>query len=148
VEGQPLQRAWIRIFRLPQKLREFSVLWALGSMLGTTQSVDMISSLRIDYGRVEVAVLNMDLLPNSINTVVIRDRLFSLPTQVEQLDVEEHHDNQMEVDDGNGVAGQGEEKKDDDFRDGKIGQFKEKVRKESGQLNRLVHQVANTLRRQ
>jgi hypothetical protein len=40
-EGQPLQRVWIRIFRLPHQLREFSVLWALGSMLGATQAVDM-----------------------------------------------------------------------------------------------------------
>jgi hypothetical protein len=80
-EGMALQRVWIRIFRL--KLREFSVLWALGSMLGATQSVDMISSLKRDYGRVEVAVLNVDLLPNSIDTIVIGDRLFSLPIQVE-----------------------------------------------------------------
>jgi hypothetical protein len=33
-EGLPLPRVWIRIYRLPKKLREFSVLWALGSMLG------------------------------------------------------------------------------------------------------------------
>jgi hypothetical protein len=65
-EGLPLQRVWIRIYRLPQKLREFFVLWALGSMLGATQAVDMISSLRTDYGHVEVAVLNVDLLPGSI----------------------------------------------------------------------------------
>jgi hypothetical protein len=52
-------------------------------MLGATQSVDMISSLRRNYGHVEVAVLNVDLLLNSIDTVVIGDRLFSLPIQVE-----------------------------------------------------------------
>jgi hypothetical protein len=58
-EGFPLPRVWIRIFRLPSKLREFSLLWALGSMLGATQSVDMVTSLRKNYGRVEVAVLNV-----------------------------------------------------------------------------------------
>jgi hypothetical protein len=49
-EGLPLPRVWIRIFRLPKKLHEFSILWALGSMLGATQLVDMISSLKKDYG--------------------------------------------------------------------------------------------------
>jgi hypothetical protein len=50
------------------------VLWALGSMLGATQSIDMITSSRKSYGRVEVAVLNVDLLPNMINTMVIGDK--------------------------------------------------------------------------
>jgi hypothetical protein len=104
-EGMPLQRVWIRIFRLPKKLREFSVLWALGSMLGVTQSVDMISSLRRNYSCVEVVVLNVDLLPNSIDTVVIGDRLFSLPIQVEGPEGHEVHNNQMEIDEGNSGAG-------------------------------------------
>jgi hypothetical protein len=95
-----LPRVWIRIYRLPKKLREFSVLWALGSMLGVTQSVDMITSSKKEYGRVEVAVLNTDLLPNSIDTVFIGDRLFSLPIQAEGLEANEEHNNQMEVDDG------------------------------------------------
>jgi hypothetical protein len=43
-EGFPLQRVWIRTFRLPEKLRESSILWALGSMLGSTQTVDMVTS--------------------------------------------------------------------------------------------------------
>jgi hypothetical protein len=82
-EGIPLPRVWIHIFRVPTKLYDFSVLWALGSMLEATQSVDMVTSLRKNYGRVEVVVLNVHLLPDIIDTVVIGDRLFSLPIQVE-----------------------------------------------------------------
>jgi hypothetical protein len=52
-------------------------------VLGATQSVDMVTSLRKNYGRVDVAVLNVDLLPNLIDTVVIGDRLYSLSIQVE-----------------------------------------------------------------
>jgi hypothetical protein len=74
-EGHPLQRVWIRIFRLPQKLGEFLVLWSLGYMLGPTQAVAMISSLRKEYSHAEVVVLNMDLLPTCIDIVVIGDRL-------------------------------------------------------------------------
>jgi hypothetical protein len=92
----------------PKKLCEFSVLWALGSMLGATQSVDMVTSLRKNYGRVEVVVLNVDLIPNMINTVVIGDRLFSLPIQVEGREENEEEAAQMELDNvsndkGNGV---------------------------------------------
>jgi hypothetical protein len=106
-EGLPLQRVWIRIYRLPQKLHEFSVLWALESMLGATQSVDMISSLRTDYGRVEVAVLNLDILPDKIDTVVIGDRLYSLPIKVEGRDEDAAVVAQMETEDGSSGAGQG-----------------------------------------
>jgi hypothetical protein len=97
-EGYLLQRVWIRIFRLPEKLREFSVLWALGSMLGATQNVDMVTSLKQNYGRVEVVVLNVDLIPNMIDTVVIGDRLFSLPIQVEGRVANEDHEVQMDLD--------------------------------------------------
>jgi hypothetical protein len=100
-EGLPLPMVWIRIFRLPKKRREFSVHWALGSMLGATQSVYMISSLKKDYGRVEVVVLNVERLPTSIDMVVIGDRLFSFPIQVEGLQENGVHDAQMDVDDGN-----------------------------------------------
>jgi hypothetical protein len=78
-----------------------SLLWALGSMLGATKSVDMMCSLRNDFARVEVAVLNIDLLPNNTDTIVIGDRLFSLPIQVEGREDEAAYDCQMEVDDGN-----------------------------------------------
>jgi hypothetical protein len=112
-EGLPLQRVWIRIFRLPQSLRDFSLLWALGSMLGATESVDMISSLRNDFGRVEVAVLNVDLLPNSIDTVVIGDRLFSLPIQIEGHEEEAANDTYMDlIDHWNGERSSGEKKED------------------------------------
>jgi hypothetical protein len=61
----------------------------------------------------DVAVLNVDLLPNSIDTVVIGDRLFSLRIQVEGFEVNEVHANQMEVDEGNSGAGHNMEGRDD-----------------------------------
>jgi hypothetical protein len=76
------------------------VLWALGSMLGSTQNVDMVTSLKKNYGRVEVAVLNVDLILNMIHIVVIGDRLFSLPIQVEGRVANEDHEVQMDLDNG------------------------------------------------
>jgi hypothetical protein len=107
-EGHPLQRVWIRIFRLPHKLREFSVLWALGSMLGATHAVDMITSLKKEYARVEVAVLTVDLLPNMIYTVVIGDRMFSLPIQVEGRDDNFVQEAPMDMDNGDGGMPRGQ----------------------------------------
>jgi hypothetical protein len=69
-------------------------------MLGATQSVNMITSLKKNYGRVEVAVLNVDLLPNVIDMVVIGDRLFSLPIQVEGRDDNVETGVHMDLDDG------------------------------------------------
>jgi hypothetical protein len=69
-------------------------------MLGSTQNVDMVTSLKKNYGRVEVAVLNVDLILNMIDTVVIGDRLFSLPIQVEGRVANEDHEVQMDLDNG------------------------------------------------
>jgi hypothetical protein len=76
------------------------VLWALGSMLGATQTIDMVTSLKKNYGQVEVVVINVDLHPNLIDTVVIGDRLYSLPIQVEGREVNMELGTQMDVEDG------------------------------------------------
>jgi hypothetical protein len=89
------------------------------------------------YGHVEVAVLNVDFLPNRIDTVVIRDKLFPLPIPVEGRDDEAPHVGHMDVDDGNSDAGQGEEKKDDESSEGKTGQIKEKMQKEAGSTQHI-----------
>jgi hypothetical protein len=112
-KGFPLQRDWIRIFRLPEKLKECLVLWALGSMLGATQTVDMVTSSKQNYGRVEVVVLNVDLIPNMIDTVVIGDRLFSLPIQVDGRVENEEHEVQMDLDEGTGDPANGHGKPSD-----------------------------------
>jgi hypothetical protein len=60
----------------PNKASRILGAMGLGFMLGATQSVGMVTSLRKNYVRVEVAVHNVDLLPNMVDTVVIGDRLF------------------------------------------------------------------------
>ena len=35
-KGLLLPKIWIRILKVPSKLREISILWALGSMVGAT----------------------------------------------------------------------------------------------------------------
>jgi hypothetical protein len=62
----------------------------------------MVTSSKQIYGRVEVVVLNVDLIPNMIDTVVIGDRLFSLPIQVEGRVKNEEHEVQIDLDEGAG----------------------------------------------
>jgi hypothetical protein len=47
-------------------------------------------------------VLNVDLIPNMIDTVMIGDRLFSLPIPVEGRVKNEEHEVQMDLDEGAG----------------------------------------------
>jgi hypothetical protein len=61
--GFLLPKVWIRVYGLRGELREFLDMWAVGSMLGSTQIVDMETTRKSDFGRVLVAVLNPGLIP-------------------------------------------------------------------------------------
>ena len=83
-EGLLLPKVWIRILRVPSRLREPPVLWALGSMVGATQMVDMVTSKNCDFGRVLVTVLDSKAIPGPLG-VVIRDRWFEFPIEVNNI---------------------------------------------------------------
>ncbi|TVU25382.1 hypothetical protein EJB05_27876, partial [Eragrostis curvula] len=97
-EGDELDTVWVRVFRLPEKLREFPVFWAIGSMLGATQAVDMTSTIDNSYGRVQVAVMNVNRIPRKLD-VVIGKRFYVVRLQVEGRDPEPIGEN-MNIDDG------------------------------------------------
>ena len=83
-KGLLLPKIWIRILKVPSKLREISVLWALGSMVGATQMVDMVTSKNSPYGRVLVTVLDSKAIPEQL-CVVIGDRWFEFPIEVDSI---------------------------------------------------------------
>jgi hypothetical protein len=56
--GEELSRVTITVLNLPLVLRMYKVLWAIGTMFGTTTKVDMVSTRKNDFGHFEVAVLN------------------------------------------------------------------------------------------
>ena len=43
-EGLLIPKVWFYIYRVPEKLRELPVVWALGSMIGAPQLVDMTTT--------------------------------------------------------------------------------------------------------
>ncbi|CAO2148657.1 unnamed protein product [Urochloa humidicola] len=87
-EGYLLPKVWVRVHGIRKELREFLELWAVGSILGSTQTVDMETTRNNDFGRIFVAVLNPKLIPVH-RDVVIGDHYFELRFEVEKLGVNE-----------------------------------------------------------
>ena len=83
-EGLLLPKVYIRILWVPSKLRELPVLWALGSMVGATQMVDMVTSKNSNFCRVLVTVLDSKAIPGQLG-VVIGDRWFEFPIEVDSI---------------------------------------------------------------
>jgi hypothetical protein len=87
--GFLLPKVWVRVFGLRKELREFPELWAVGTLLGSTQMVDMEETRKNNYGRVQIAVLNPALIPAQLD-VVIADHYFELVFEVERIGVDEN----------------------------------------------------------
>jgi hypothetical protein len=82
-------KVWVRVFGLRKELYEFLELWAIGSMIGSTQIVDMETTRKSDFGRILVAVLNPSLIPEQLD-VVIGDHYFELDFEVERVGIDEN----------------------------------------------------------
>jgi hypothetical protein len=90
-EGFLLPKVWIRVYGIRKKLREFLNLWAIGSMVGSTQTVDMKTTRKSNFGRILVAVLDPNLVPAKLD-VVIGDHYFELRFEKEQMGFDENGD--------------------------------------------------------
>ncbi|CAO2179218.1 unnamed protein product [Urochloa humidicola] len=80
--GHELPTVWMRTVNLPKVLRTYEVLWAIGTMFGATQKVDMITTRKNKYGRFKVAVLNPTIVPTKMDCV-IGTRFFELRFVIE-----------------------------------------------------------------
>jgi hypothetical protein len=65
-----------------KKPRSFEVIWAIGTMFGETQRVDMITTRKNKFGRFQIAVLNPSVVPTKMD-VVIGARFFELQFEIE-----------------------------------------------------------------
>ncbi|CAO2141516.1 unnamed protein product [Urochloa humidicola] len=84
-----LPKVWIKVYGMREELREFLDLWAVGFMLGSTQTVDMETTRKSDFGRIFVAVLNLKLIPPHLDAV-IGDHYFELDIEVEKKGFDEN----------------------------------------------------------
>ena len=108
-EGFLLPKVWVRVRCIRKLLHEFPILWAVGSLLGATQTVDMETTRKNEFGRILVAVLDPKLIPRMLD-VVIRDHYFDLEFEVEKRGFDEKGE-EVEVEwDGGNDEGDGEGK--------------------------------------
>jgi len=110
-----LPKVWVRVRDIRKPLREFLILWAVGSLLGSTQTVDMESTRKSDYGRILVAVLDPKLIPRKLD-VVIGDHYFDLEFEVEKRGFDESGE-EVEIF-WEGGEGEGEEESKEQGSDG------------------------------
>ena len=64
----PLKPVWVHVTGVPPPLRHFLGLWAVGSVIGATQDVDLICLRRRGIVRIQVAVLNLNIFTKEDNT--------------------------------------------------------------------------------
>ena len=75
--GHALPVVWMRVMNLPTILKEYVILWALGTLFGVTQEVDMVTTRASRFGRFAVAVLEPEAIPTKLD-VIIGNRYFQL----------------------------------------------------------------------
>ncbi|KAF6996945.1 hypothetical protein CFC21_013219 [Triticum aestivum] len=63
----PLKPVWVHVTGVPPPLRHFLGLWAVGSVIGATQDVDLICLRRRGIVRIQVAVLNLNIFKKEDN---------------------------------------------------------------------------------
>src|SRR6266508_3729206 len=81
------------VLNLPKILREYMVLWAIWTMFGVTQDVDMVVTQDVDmlmtrtnkFGRFAAAVMEPELIPTKMD-VIIGNLFFELLFEVESFD--------------------------------------------------------------
>ena len=88
-EGFLLPKVWVRVKCVRETLREFLILWAVGSLLGSTQTVDMETTRKNKFGRILIAVLDPKLISRVLD-VVIGDHYFDLEFEVEKRGFDEN----------------------------------------------------------
>ena len=92
---------------LSEEVREFSIIWAVGSILGVTRAVDMKFTKKFGQPRMKVAVLNPELIPDLVDVVN--------GEEPQPIDMDAPFD-----DDNGGAKGNGDEDPmDDGGKDGK-----------------------------
>jgi hypothetical protein len=80
--GYALPVVWMRATNLPRILREYVILWALGTLFGVTQDVDMVTTRANNFERFAVAVIEPKAIPTKLY-VIIGNRYFQLTFEVE-----------------------------------------------------------------
>jgi hypothetical protein len=77
-----LNSYWVQVMGIPLAYRTFPTIWAVGSLLGTSIDVDMKHTRQFEVGRVQVMILDANLIPSTVE-VVIGEEVYLLSFRVE-----------------------------------------------------------------
>jgi hypothetical protein len=86
---QALKRVWVQMTGLPEELRDYPTIWAIGTILGVTKDVDMKFTRSMHKPRFQVMVLDLELIPHSVD-VVICDFIYELHFKVDAEQMQEN----------------------------------------------------------
>ncbi|PWZ27897.1 hypothetical protein Zm00014a_024097 [Zea mays] len=92
-----LKKVWIQFIEIPLEMMNFLLIWAVGSTLGVTKVVDMKFTIKFEVGRMQVSVLDLNLVPQFVD-VVIGDFIYELQLRVEE-NIDEINLKPMDMDD-------------------------------------------------
>jgi hypothetical protein len=83
-----LEQVWVTVTKVPRGLRSFLPLWAVGSIIGATQKVDMLHLRATGHVRILVAVYDAKKIPKFADVCVGCSvyRLFFQPDEIAQQD--------------------------------------------------------------
>jgi hypothetical protein len=115
---QVMNKVWVQMAKLPSELRDFLTVCAIRTILGVTKDVDMIFMRQHNGRRMQVLVLDMALIPTSVD-MVIGDNVYELDFRVEPQEMQEMPKPLDMVDDNNEF----EKKEDEGERGGDQGDF-------------------------
>jgi hypothetical protein len=98
-----MSKVWVQMTGLPGELRDFNMIWAIGTILGVTKDVDMKFTPEHDRARLQVLVLDLSIIPQSVD-VVIGEFVYELHFRIEPEELQDRPE-PMDMDD-NGMDDQ------------------------------------------
>ncbi|PWZ17182.1 hypothetical protein Zm00014a_024402 [Zea mays] len=79
-----LQKVWVNVYGVPFEIRSSLPLWAVGSILGATQKVDMRYTRKMGVVRILVAVTSVNHIPESAE-IVVGEGLYEIFFKVDKV---------------------------------------------------------------
>jgi hypothetical protein len=82
-----LQKAWVNVYGVPFEISSFLPLWAIGTISGATEKVDMRYTKKMGLVRILVAVTNVNHIPESAE-IVVGEWLYEIFFKVDKVLIE------------------------------------------------------------
>lgn len=82
--ARKLHKVWVHVYRVPYEIRSFLPLWAVGTIIGAPTYVDMKYTRKTGVVRLQVAVLEVENIPDDAD-IVVDDCLYEIFFNIENV---------------------------------------------------------------